>query len=149
MLVLLSLFSIFYQVRNAILQPRHSQNENKLGWSWLCSGYSHHSSLKSSLHSEITSVIMQNYNDQASTGGDDFVYYFWMSIHGDIQGDGRIPSSRICSDDRMNFLCDMHSIFFDKTHDTVLCSAALIYNREDLNCISGPVVLLSPHKPAQ
>jgi len=43
----------------------------------------------------------------------------------------------------------MHSIFFDKTHVTELCLVALVYDREDLNCILGVVDLLTPYKTAQ
>lgn len=42
-----------------------------------------------------------------------------------------------------------HSFFFGKTHVTVLCLVALLYNREDLNCLSGHVDFLSPYKTAQ
>lgn len=65
-------------------------NENKLGWSWLCSGqrqcwqlalnHSHCSSLKSSMHSEITSWIMQTFTDQVSRGDDEFALVWFFSV---------------------------------------------------------------------
>lgn len=73
-----------------------------------------------------------------------------MSIHGDIQGDWRVPSSRTYFNDRMNFLCAaVCTASFLIKHVTMLCLVALVYDREDLNCVFGHVDLLAPYKTAQ
>lgn len=110
MLVMLFLFPIFLPEMSFFSQDA-DMNENKLGWSWLCSGqrqcwqlalnHSHYSSLKSSIHSEITSCIMQTSTDQVSRGDDGLGLVFSVSSNEDIQGDWRVSSSRTCSDDRM------------------------------------------------
>lgn len=48
----------------------------------------------------------------------------------------------------MNFLCAAvcTTPFFDKTDVTVLCLVALIFDRDDLNCVFGHVDLLTPYK---
>lgn len=47
-------------------------------------------------------------------------------------------------------LCgSMHTTFFDKTDVTVLCSVALIFDRDDLNCVFGHVDFLTPYERAQ
>lgn len=102
-------------------------NENKLGWSWLCSGqrqcwqlalnHPHYSSLKSSVHSEISSCRLL-LTKLAEVMRDLVWFGFSVSSHGDIQGDRRVSSSRTCSDDRMMSHVQHYTqhLFWENTH---------------------------------
>lgn len=80
-------------------------NEDKLGWSSLCSGqrqcwqlalnHSHYSGLKSSIYSEITSCIMQTFTDQVSRQDNEFGLVFQCQVMKTFRETGESPAPEL------------------------------------------------------